>query len=52
MTTIGLNFFTKLHATRAIYLLTVQTLSDSLETQFIPPDTTQTGPSCRVWWAV
>jgi len=35
-----------------IYRLTVQTLPDGLETQFTPPDTTQTGPSCLVWRAV
>jgi len=35
-----------------IYRLTVQTLPDGLETQFTPPDTTQTGPSCSVWRAV
>jgi len=39
----------KRHATRAIYRLAVQTLPDGLETQFTPPDTTQTAPSCRVW---
>jgi len=33
-----------------IYRLTVQTLPDGLETQFTPPDTTQTVPSCLVWW--
>ena len=49
---LNLNFFTKRHATRVIYRLTVQTLPDSLETRFTPPDTTQTGPSCRIWRAV
>ena len=44
--------FTKRHATRVIYRLTVQTLPDGLETQFTPPDTTQTALSCRVWRAV
>ena len=34
--------FTKRHAMRVIYWLTVQTLPDGLETQFTPPDTTQT----------
>jgi len=29
-----------------IYRLTVQTLPDGLETQFTPPDTTQTRLSC------
>ena len=48
----NLNFFTKRHATRVIYRLTVQTLPDGLETQFAPPDTTQTGLSCRVRRAV
>jgi len=43
-----LNFFTKRHATRVIYRLTVQTLPDSLETQFTLPDTTQTALSCLV----
>ena len=43
------NYFTKRHATRLIYRQTVQTLSDGLETQFTPPDTTL---SCRVWRAV
>jgi len=38
---LNLNFFTKRHATRVIYRLTVQTLPDGLETQFAPPDTTQ-----------
>ena len=47
--TIGLNFFTKRHATRVICRLTVQTLPDGLETQFTPPDTTQTALSRRVW---
>jgi len=37
---------------KVIYRLTVQTLPDGLETQFTPPDTTQTAPSCRVWQAV
>jgi len=45
---LNLNFFSKRHATRLIYRLTVQTLPDGLETQFTPPDTTPTGPSCRV----
>ena len=49
---LNLNFFTKRQATKVIYRLTVQTLPDGLETQFTPPDTTQTGPSCRVWRAV
>jgi len=49
---LNLNFFTKRHATRVIYRLTVQTLPDGLETQFTPPDTTQTALSCRVWRAV
>ena len=34
---LGLNFFTKGHATSVIYRLTVQTLPDHLETQFTPP---------------
>jgi len=34
-----------------MYRLTVKTLSDGLETQFTPPDTKQTGPSCLVWLA-
>jgi len=42
------NFFTKRHATKVIYRLTVQTLPDCLETHFTPLDTTQTGPSCHV----
>ena len=46
---LNVNYFTKRHATRVIYRLTVQTLPDDLETQFTPPDTTQ---SCRVWRAV
>jgi len=41
-----INFFTKRHATRVIYRLTVQTLPDGLETQFTPPDATQTVLSC------
>jgi len=49
---LNINFFTIRHTTRAIYRLTVQTLPDGLETQFTPPDTTQTGPSCLVWRAV
>jgi len=49
---LNLNIFTKRHATRVIYRLTVQTLPDGLETQFTPPDPTQTGPSCVVWRAV
>jgi len=48
VTCYSLNLFTKRHATRVIYRLTVQTLPDGLETQLTPPDTTQTGPSCRV----
>ena len=44
---LGLNFFTKGHATRVIYRLTVQILQDGLETQFTPPRTTRTEPSCR-----
>ena len=50
---LNLNGFTKRHATRVIYMyrLTVQTLSDGLETQFTPPDTTQAALSC-VWRAV
>jgi len=36
------NVFTKRHAMRVIYRLTVQTLPDGLETQFTRPDTTQT----------
>jgi len=48
----NLNFFTKRHTTTVIFRLTVQTLTHCLETQFTPPDTTQTGPSCRVWRAV
>jgi len=43
---LGLNFFTKRHATRVIYRLTVQTLPDGLETLFTPPDTTETALSC------
>ena len=35
-----------------IYRLTVQTLPDGLETQFTPPDTTQTALSCHAWRAV
>jgi len=38
-----------------MYRLTVQSLSDGLETQFPPPDATQTGPSCLagdVNWAL
>ena len=38
---LNLNLFTERHATRVIYRLTVQTLPDCLETQFTPPDTTQ-----------
>ena len=49
---LNLNFFTKRHAMRVIYRQTVQILPDSLETQFTPPDTTQTGRSCLVWRAV
>jgi len=49
---LDLNFFTKRHATTVIYRLTVQTLPDCCETRFTPPDTTLTGPSCRVWRAV
>ena len=51
---LNLNFFTKRHATRVIYRLTVPTLPDGLETQFTPPDTTQTvlsvvsGGSCEL----
>jgi len=57
---LNLNFFTKRHSTRVIYRLTVQTLPDRLETQFTPPDTTQTalsGGQCelgitrRVHWS-
>jgi len=47
-----LNFFTKRHATRVIYRLTVKTLPHGPKTQFAPPDRTQTGPSCLVWQAV
>ena len=36
---LGLNFFTKGHATSVIYRLTVQTLPDGLDTQFTLPDT-------------
>ena len=42
---LGPNFFTNRHAMRVIYRQTVQTLPDGLETQFTPPDTTQTGLS-------
>ena len=42
---LGPNFFTDRHAMRVIYRQTVQTLPDGLETQFTPPDTTQTGLS-------
>ena len=49
---LNLNFFTKRHSTKLIYRLTVQTLSDGLETQFTLPDTPQTGPSGLVWRAV
>ena len=49
---LNLNLFTKRHATRVVYRLTVQTLPDCLETQFTPPDTTQTALTCRVWRAV
>ena len=49
---LNLNLFTKRHATRVVYRLTVQTLPDGLETQFTPPDTTHTALTCRVWRAV
>jgi len=49
---LNLNFFTKRHATRMICRLTVQTLPDCLETQFTPPDRTQTGLFCLVRQAV
>ena len=42
---LNLNFFTERHATRVIYRLTVQTLPDGLDSQFTPPDTTQTALS-------
>jgi len=42
---LNLNFFTKRHATRVIYRLTVQAMPDGLETQFTPADTIQTEPS-------
>ena len=45
---LGLNFFTKRHATRVIYRLTVQTLPDGLDTQFTLPDTTDRALFCRV----
>ena len=46
---LNLNFFTKRHATRVIYRLTVQTLPDGLETQLTPPATARdsTVLSCR-----
>ena len=48
---VNLNFFNKRQATTVIYRLTVQTLPDGPETQFTPPDATQTALalSCRVW---
>ena len=49
---LNLNFFTKRQATTVICCLTVQGFPDGLETQFTPPDTTQTALSCCVWWAV
>ena len=49
---LNLNYFTKRHATRANYRLTLQTLPDSLESQFTPPDMTQTALSRCVWPAV
>jgi len=49
---LNLNFFTKRQATTVICCLTVQAFPDGLETQFTPPDTTQTALSCCVWWAV
>jgi len=51
-TRLNLNFSTKRHATTVIYRLTVQTLPDCFDTQFTPPDTTQTALSCHVWRTV
>ena len=45
----GANCFTKRHATRIVHGQTLQTLQYCRETQFTPPDTTQTAQFCRVW---